>query len=106
MTTLGIFLFNSYFKIKVDIHKRNYHKVLIHLVIVGMWHSTHVNFNLVKNNYFWSKTTPKYYMVEKTLHIKAYFGPLITYLVPQRPRYGSKGVSIYQNDGWIVAVNS
>ena len=33
-------------------------------------------------------------------------GAFGAYLMPQWPIYGSKGVCIYQNDRWKVAVNS
>ena len=45
-------------------------------------------------------------MVEQTYHFAPYFGPFGAYLEPQGPKYGSKGVSIYQNDRLNVAVNS
>ena len=47
------------------------------------------------------------YMVEKTYHdVAPYLGALGAYLMPQWLIYGSKGVSIYKNDRWNVAVNS
>ena len=46
------------------------------------------------------------YIVEKTYHIATYWGAFKAYLMPQWSLYGSKGVSIYQNDRWNVAVNS
>ena len=44
-------------------------------------------------------------MVDKTYIIAPYLGAFGVYLTPQWPTYGSKGVSIYQNDNWNVAVN-
>ena len=46
------------------------------------------------------------YMVEKTYHIAPYLGAFGAYMMPEWPIYGSKGVSIYQNDRWNVAVNT
>ena len=37
-------------------------------------------------------------MVEKTYYIAPYLGAFGAYLMPQSPIYGSKGVSLYQND--------
>ena len=46
-------------------------------------------------------------MVGKTYHdIAPYLGAFGAYLMPQWPIYGSKGVSIYKNDRWNMAVNS
>ena len=45
-------------------------------------------------------------MVEKTYHIAPYLGAFGAYLMHQSPIYGSKGVSINQNNRWNVAVNS
>ena len=48
------------------------------------------------------KTTPTDYIVQNLtiqLNIQAY-------LMPQGPKYGSKGVSLYKNNRWNVAVNS
>ena len=41
-----------------------------------------------------------------TCHIAPYLGAFGTYLMPQRPIYGSTGVSIYQNNRWNLAVTS
>ena len=47
------------------------------------------------------------FMIEKTYHDKApYLGAFGAYLMPQWPIYGSKGVSIYKNYRWNMAVNS
>ena len=50
------------------------------------------------------------YMVEKTYHttyhMPPYLGAFRAYLLLQWLIYGSKAVSIYQNDCWKVAVNS
>ena len=46
------------------------------------------------------------HLVEKTYHIAPYLGAFGAYVMPQWSKYGSKGVSIYQNDRWNVAVNS
>ena len=46
------------------------------------------------------------YMIEKTFQLAPYLGAFKAYLMPQWPIYGLKGVSIYQNDRWNVAVNS
>ena len=44
-------------------------------------------------------------MVEKSYHLARYLGPFGAYLMLKGPIYGSKGVFIYQNDRWNVAVN-
>ena len=36
--------------------------------------------------WFWSKTTPTDYMVEKTEHLARYLGPFGAYLMPQGPK--------------------
>ena len=46
------------------------------------------------------------YMVEKTYYIAPYLGTFMSYLMPQCPIYGSKGIFKYKNDRWNVAVNS
>ena len=45
------------------------------------------------------------YMSQKTYHIAPYFSAFGAYLLPQWPIYGSKGVSIYQNNRWSVTFN-
>ena len=57
-------------------------------MIVGMWRSTHVIFHLVKKPFFWSKTTLKDYMVEKTYHLAQYLGPF---------RVAERGGMVYKN---------
>ena len=46
------------------------------------------------------------YMIEKTYHIAPDLGAFGAYLLHQSPIYISKGIFIYQNDCWNVAVNS
>ena len=46
------------------------------------------------------------YMVEKIYLIAPYLGAFGAFLMPQCPAYGTKGVSIYQNDRWNLMVNS
>ena len=49
---------------------------------------------------------PPDYTVEKTYQLAPYLGAFGSYLMPQWLIYGSKCVSMYQNDRWNVAVNS
>ena len=39
-----------------------------------------------KNHWFWSKTTPTDYIVEKTYHLSRYLGPFGAYFMPQGPK--------------------
>ena len=59
----------------------------------------------------WLRLKPKLtqntdYMVEKTDHLAQYWCSFGAYLMPQWPIQSSKGVSIYQNIRWNVALNS
>ena len=45
------------------------------------------------------------YVVGNTYYLAPYFGPFEAHLMP-KSEGGSKGVPIYQNDRWIVALNS